>query len=326
MLVNSFRNIQPFNILILFVVLILLRVPFLIKGPVIIEHEYAEPLSRLLFSMIDALEINRYFNVLITSLVVLLQALMLNRILIKYNILFKSSYLPALMYVIITGLFSSFYVLSPVLICNFFILIMLERIFSLKTNNQPLRTTFDLGLLAAINSLFYFPSIILVLIILLSLFFFRSFIWREWLAAGIGLLVPYFFMAVYYFMVADSAMFFNSFAPSASANQSISFSKLRLIVCIPIIIAALLSVKDVIANFYKNVIHARKSQQLMVVIILLSVIAVYSSSKLNYNHFMLCAAPLSVFSSYYFMLSKKVWLHETLLLLVLISVILLQIV
>src|SRR6185503_18765652 len=58
---------------------------------------------------------------------------------------------------------------------------------------------FDAGLLVSIASLFFFPYIVFILFIIAALMILRPFNLREYLMAILGLLVPYYFIGVYFF-------------------------------------------------------------------------------------------------------------------------------
>src|SRR5690606_37935116 len=70
-------------------------------------------------------------NVLITLILTLFQALLINRAVNHFNLVGRSSFHPALMYMTLASLFLPFLVLSLILIFNFLSIWMLEKLFSI---------------------------------------------------------------------------------------------------------------------------------------------------------------------------------------------------
>src|SRR5690606_23754354 len=84
-------------------------------------------------------------------------------------------------------------------ICNFFLLYILFRILASIKNPAAVSTMFDLGMVSAVGTIFYFPFSLITLILWIALVIFRPFNWREWISVLIGYLTIFLFLAVYYF-------------------------------------------------------------------------------------------------------------------------------
>ena len=71
----------------------------------------------------------------------------------------------------------------------------------LKMGKSPnaIMMMFDIGMLIALGTLIYFPFIVLLVMLWLSLLLYRSFNWREWVSGLIGFLTIFFFIAVFYY-------------------------------------------------------------------------------------------------------------------------------
>src|SRR5690606_33983970 len=101
-------------------------------------------------------------NVLLAAFIILVQSLIFNRIINSYNLLGKSTYLPALSYIAAGSLFAPFLVLSPTLFCNFLVLWMIEKFLSIYKRDEVRSVMYDLGMIVAIGTLIYFPFIALL--------------------------------------------------------------------------------------------------------------------------------------------------------------------
>ena len=100
------------------------------------------------------------------------------------------------MFMTLVSLFIPFLVLSPTLICNFITIWMLYKLFNIYKQADVKGIMFDLGMLVALGSLIYFPFIVMLPLIWISLIIFRPFSWREWITPLMGVIVVYFLLAV----------------------------------------------------------------------------------------------------------------------------------
>lgn len=327
MLIRSFRTIQPINIIVLAILSFVLRVIPAIKGQPLPVEEYNEPLSALLFDVLNLDDMNYTLNIFITGFLVFIQALLLNQIVNRYTIFFKSSYVPALMYIIIMNSIEVFSTLNPQLFCNFLLLIILDKIFSLYKTYKAMSTTFDLGVLFAVCSLLYFPYILLTLITWLSLIFFRPFNWREWFCGLLGLFIPYFFLFIHFYWQDDVNHFYTLFHPLNQMNKmDIYMASNDFYSLIPLLIVFIFSANKLRESFFKNIIQVRKTYQLLFMLIILSILSFYIKGYAHPAHFMMLSIPTAVYLSYYFLVGKRAWIYEGFAYLMLVNVLLFQII
>jgi len=313
MIIQAFRNSQAINLVFLFFATFILRLPlyFLSTIPLIPIPE--EPLSGFLFGLISPILIIPLFNIIFSSLLIYLQAVMINVMCRQYNILYKSTYLPGLMYVVFSSLFNIFLYTNTVLFANFFVILLIGQLFSLYKSNFSYQSVFLSGLIVATGTLFYFPLLLVFPIIWVSLFILRPFNWREWVISVIGLLIPALFVWSYYFIINKISVFARLWMPLKSQFPvSISIQYTDYLVLIPIIIVLLLSFIAWRTNFYKNIIQVRKSQQVLFIIPFFLGISFYLKSNYSIAHLQLLSAPMAVFLAYYFISAKKKWVYESL--------------
>ena len=104
-MIGFFKTLNPFNILLLVVVLFVSRAGYLLNAPGTTEFAFAEPVARLLIAPGSYLNpaITTY-NVLLAAAIVFIQSLLINRLVNHFNLLGKPTFLPALMYVTATAL------------------------------------------------------------------------------------------------------------------------------------------------------------------------------------------------------------------------------
>jgi len=311
-MINFFKKLSPFNILWLAVIMILLRAGYLLNTPAKTGSLFMGPfLSLWLPAGYNA--VSPSFNVFLAALMVLAQALLLNHLVNHFNLLGKPSFLTALMYITLSGLFTPFLVLSPPLICNFFLIWMLFKLISFYKSKDAKSTAFDLGMIVALGTLVYLPFVFLFLAVWIGLLIFKSFDWREWIAGIIGFLTIFFFLAVYYYLNNNLAQFADIWLPLASKfPQTININYYNYLVLIPVALIQVLCFIQLQQNFYKSYIQVRKTLRLLLIIFLIALLSFCVKAAFQLSHFLLCAVPASVFFAYYFLHAKRKWFYEVL--------------
>ncbi|MEO5910808.1 MAG: DUF6427 family protein [Pelobium sp.] len=324
-MIQQFRNLNFFNLFLLFILLFLLRIGIYLDLPAEVNSGFIELFSRLLIPYTLEGLFSPSVNISIAAVIVFIQAILFNRIINNLNILGKSTFLPALCYVLLTSIFSPFLVLSPPLICNFFLLFILHKI--LTENRQPdaVSTMFDLGMVVAIGTLFYFPFVLFVLFLWSSLIILRPFNWREWVSALVGYLTIVFFLGVYYFWNGRLLDFYEMWKPLS--NRFPFFIKIKLsdyIVLVPIFSVVLLGIIKIRQNFFKSYVLVRKSFQILFFLFAFGALSFYLKPDFRINHFLLCVIPISVLMAYYFTHASKKWIYESVFIITLASIVYFQ--
>lgn len=324
-MIKQFRSINPLNIVLLIFIAIFLRIGGLIHLPEEIPFEFKEPFSRLLLSIPDNNWISPVNNLLLAMIILIIQALFFNRIVNNYNLLGKQTYLPALLFVTIGSLLSPFLVLSPALICNFLILIIIERFLSIFKKTEVSTVMYDLGMIVALGALIYFPFIAMLPLIWIGLTIFRPFYWREWVATLLGFITIFFFLAVYYFWNDALDKFYQIWLPLGSKFPTrFNINFYDSLVLIPVVIILFLGFFHVQKNFFRSVVHLRKSFQLLFFMFILTLGSFYLKSTLVLYHFLLCVPSVAVLMAYYFLHAQRRWIYESLYILLVASLIYLQ--
>lgn len=320
-MINVFRTYNPLNILWLAILLFLLRMGYAYHAPAKIEFTYLEPFARLLVPGAYQYAFPPLVDIFLAGVLVFAQALMLNRLVNQYSLLSRPSFLPALMYVVLSGLFAPFLILSPQLICNFLLIWMLYKLLGLYKGDDAQSTTYDLGMIVAIGSLIYFPFIYLFLAIWASLLLFRPFNWREWIIGIMGYATIFFFLAVFYYLNGNLAIFDTIWTPLTTRFPThVNINYYNYLVLIPVILIFILCVLKMRQIFFRSYVQIRKSFQLLFIIFLITGLSFYVKAQFSLTHFILCAVPAAVFFAYYFLYANARWFYESLFFLLLISV------
>jgi len=301
-MINIFRRFHPINAVWLAILLFVLRIGYVFHAPDNMEFTFVEPFARALVPLDYEHFFSTPVNILLAAVLVFAQALLVNYLANKHNLLNKSTFLPALMYVMASGLFTPFLVLSPPLICNFLVIWMLFKLFDFYKNEDGKSNAYDVGLII-----------------------FRPFDWREWVSGVIGFATVFFFLAVFYYMNNSFSQFYNIWAPlGASFPKSINIDYYNYLVLIPVIVILALCFVKLRQNFFKSYVQIRKSFQLLFWVFIIAGLSFYVKEQFNLNHFLLCAVPAAIFFAYYFLYANVKWFYESLFFLLLACIIYFQ--
>jgi len=252
------------------------------------------------------------------------QCLHLNWILNKYEVLYRPSYLPALFFFIFSVFLPQFVIFHPMLLVNSIMLFFLERILRLYKNDSPLSIVFDSCLLVSLASLFYFPALLFGVLFFVTLTILKPFSWRDWVVGMMGLVMPYFFVFVIFFLD-DQLSGFKNMLTSTPLSDRIEMKNLipsgYQVTAAVVSVLFILSMLRLRSNFYKNDIKTRNYQQVIVIFMITSVGCALATKENMLFKLSILVIPLSVIVTNYFLTFKKNWLAETLFLLLIATLI-----
>lgn len=312
MIISQFRKYTPFNILLLVFIGFILCFGVFIHLPERLDPIIFEPALSNLIGKETINTLSPQMNVLITLGLTIVQASILNRIISHFNLLSKPNFLVALMYLTLASLFLPFLVISPTLICNFISVWMLSKLLNIYRQHDIKALMFDLGMIVGIGSLVYFPFTVMFILLWISLVIFRAFNWREWISPLLGFITVYFILAVIYLWLGRMEEFYTIWLPLTNKfPNAIAMEMHDYFVLIPILFSLVLFLIVLKDNFFKSIVHIRKSFQLLFFMLLLALLSFYWNQEITENHFLLCAPPLAIYMAYYFTHSKKKWIYES---------------
>ncbi|UCG27462.1 MAG: hypothetical protein JSV24_10870 [Bacteroidales bacterium] len=245
----------------------------------------------------------------------LLIAILMVRLNTTYFFIERRSYLPALFFVLGTGIFVPLQRVNPVLPAILFFVIALDRVFlTYKCSGTSFRF-FDAGLLIGLGSFFYIHLIFYLPILWIGLIILRPFNWREWLVTLLGFFTPLALMITIYFLSgAEIIRFFenvkiNIIFPFYYENfdlyDLVFLSYLGLLILIFSIY--------MIRNFSSIKISSRKYLDIMLWIFILTLIIYFFVPSASVELILILFIPLSYLFTYFFVSVKSAWIGNILL-------------
>lgn len=249
-----------------------------------------------------------WINFIFVVALVSFSAIYLNIICNKHEALYKNSYLPALVFALFISAHPAFIAFHPIHFVNLILLRVLDKSFSLIKNDNITSAIFDSSFLAGLAALIYFPAVIIIPIMIISLTIIRQFNIREWLILIIGFLLPFFFMSVWMLWGNNLMFFLKNYSERFKEIQPhlsvVATPKLLLLTSI-FSLWLVMGLFKLRINYLKNVIRTRIVQQILFLFLLFISISFLLQREIAIIHFSFLVIPVSVFCAYYLLANKK---------------------
>ncbi len=314
-MIRFFKSTQTANLLIIPIILLIFWARTMFKANPVLDASDL-PIWNLIVSFL--MYFPSWLNFIILFTIVTSQVLYLNFMLNRHEVLYKNSFLPALIFTLFISSTPQLMQFHPVIIVNFIVIFILDRIFYLYKSNSNFSRLFDCGLLAGISALIYFPCIILLPMMLATLWVLRPFRLKEWLIVIAVFLLPFFYASIYYFWNHTLQEFWISYMNHfgiSNLSFEINRSLPLMLLSIFSVIIFLLSSSKLIFNYRKNTIRTRSYQQVFVIYFLFGFGWLLFSARIELIQFTFMIIPMVIFCSYYFLSAKRrMWAYESLLL------------
>ena len=264
-----------------------------------------------------------FWTEMIATILVFLQAAMLNRLVIKNRITYELSLYPGVFYILATSMIPAYNGLSSILISNTFILIAIGELFqSYKKKNSPGRI-FNVGFWLGVAGLFFFGYHVLFLYGIIGLSSLRTLRTREWLQYLSGYLTAVLItgMLGYIFSGTLSGLRIHATANFGFLDLETHWSLENIIATAVLGVITLWAVLAYNQFTLKKNIHAKKKVELFYWLMLLSGFVLLIQASVGPDCWIGLAIPFGMFLGMYFLNLKSrttaEFLHFLLLLLTL---------
>ncbi len=241
----------------------------------------------------------------------LLTMALLNFIVSKNNLTQKSSYKILL--------FSLFFAMVPyamsnmnVLVSNFFILLALRRIISLKSLLKVKNKLLDASVLIAIASLFHFWSILFILLVFAALVFYSENKVKNWIIPFVGVAIIGVLFVAYHIVRHNTLGDPSEYMDALDFNYE-SYNSLKLIISITVFFSfGIWASFFYIRSINKKLKTFRPSFIIILIMALLAVIVALISPNKDGSEFLFLFAPLAIIITNYIEVIEEPWFKESL--------------
>jgi len=334
-LLSLFKINDPYKILIILLVAVIIQLPIFISGinitlPEIEWHmvgaklvEGGElyidiyypigPLSAQVYRLLSFITPDGYLIYRILGLLlVIVQAVIFNLGLIQYKAYNQNTYVPSLIYVILMMGMEDYITLSPQLMGLTFVLFSISLTFKIIEGRKRVEEDFlKIGLFSGFAALFYPLYILLLIPILIALIFFANTIVRRYLLLVFGATLPFFltWLKFYWYNQLDEFYFNLDFLfMVGNENSLISWKGLFGMFLIPglILLYSFLRVMQSL-RFINYQVRLQKYYFLYVIFGILIVILDYHKS----SHILIVLIPvMAFFITHLFLMLRKIIIAE----------------
>lgn len=347
-MLSIFKINDPYKILVVFIIAIMIQLPVFISGinitlPEIEWHTLGNklvnggelyvdiyypigPLSAQVYRFLSYIMPDNYLIYRILGLLlIIIQAVLFNYSLIQYKAYNQNTYVPSLIYVILMMGMEDYITLSPQLMGLTFVILSISLTIRLiEGRNRRDEDFLKIGLFTGLSALFHPLYVFLFLPILIALLFFTNTVIRRYLLLTFGLTLPLFLTWLKYFWNNQLTEFYynlNYLIIPGNDGAIISWQSHIAIIMIPGIYLgyALLRIAQSTA-FINYQVRLQKYYFLYVIFGILIILLDYHQT----SHILIVVVPVAAFFiSHLFLMMKKVFLSEVLFL-VFLSLIILQ--
>lgn len=326
MLLKFFRKSHLIVVITILAILVAIWLRTFIKGltyPFIFDS-ISMPLYSLAVKLISPAT---FYSRVITVLLVVTITFYLLHINSKFIIIKQRTYLPILVFIVVSSAFIPVQRINPAIFASLFIIIALNHIFTSYQKENPLDNLFRAGLMLGIASLFYAPAGVMYSILFIGLSMLRPFNAREWIVSILGITVPWgFLIFTYYWLDIDISALVNMVKNNLITGTTSSIAE-----SIPIVFTILIGIPTLVALLYlipsmsAQKISVRKYQNILLWLLLLCAFSFVVIPTCSYEIAYIGAIPLSYQLTSYFSSAKGKFWPEVLFILLFVAVLVIQI-
>ncbi|MFN9520475.1 MAG: DUF6427 family protein [Bacteroidota bacterium] len=319
-MLKIFRNHTVFTGALVVLVGVLLRLPSMLN-PNAYTVPAAGPLADLLFMQINQLSVSALYYM--ATAVILIQALVVNYITVRHEVLYKHTYLPALMFVVLNSAFPEQMHLTPQLLANTSVILLMLRICYLYDAPNPLLPMLDAGIYLGIAMLFDYNLLIYLPFIIISVVLFTKFSLRYILVALLGICIPIYFTATIFYLFNQHEVLWDALQKSLNAIviKQVQYNYEHIPFWLIVSFISTVGAIQLQQNYFRNKVKTRRVLQTFAALFAFSVVGLLIENTNVLYATCYTSIPLSVVTGYYFISDKKSWFRELLFfILVLLSV------
>ncbi len=294
-MIGLLKQKNPVNILVLFIIGILIKLPMFtgVLQPIITDGDAI--LYRKIVSVLSNINTNPFFFAIFTYLLLFTQSLQLNKLINDQRMMQKNTYLPAASYLLCTSLLPDWNFFSAPLLVNSLVLLVFNGLFRIHDKYTVKATVFNIGLAIGISSFIFFPSIVFFIWLIFGLLVMRPVRFNEWLICLLGVTAPYYFYAAY-LLITNSWSWELLVQPIRlnlpSPTQTFWLAASGLLLVIPFLVGGYY----VQENLRRMLIQVRKSWSLILIYLLFALFIPFLNNNADgFQNWVLIMIPFAAF-------------------------------
>jgi hypothetical protein len=239
----------------------------------------------------------------------------------------ERTFLPALFYILLGGLFPDQQLLNPVLPASVFLMLGLMRIMDGYHITGTAYNYFDAGILISTGSLFYANMIWFGVLVIIGIALLRTGNLKEIVISMLGLLTPYLItFGIYYVIGKDIGALIKLLGDNLFSKPLFyPFPALTIVAIIFCAALVLISLVYLIKQMNNKKIKSRKTFSLLIWTLIASLIVYFALPSASVEIIWIASIPISYFLTHYFVFVKKKLVPDLLFSLLFVFILLIQI-
>lgn len=257
---------------------------------------------------------------IINFLILSLGAILLSIFTIQQEVVDKSNYLPAFLYLFFGGIILDNQLIHPSFIANIFILLALIYVTETYREENALPFIFNSAFFTFIAIFFYINYTFFIFLFFICLAVLRPFSWREWVIGLLGLIAPIFIYACISYLTNSSYNnFFSYLWNLLSYLQKPLISEYFYPLFFYLLILIFLTIGKHLTKGLGSKIKTQKNLGIIYWFLFLSLVNFFSKNNNYYFPLIASVIPISILLSDYFYNIKQLKVANTLFFLLLAS-------
>jgi hypothetical protein len=239
----------------------------------------------------------------------------------------ERTFLPAVFYVLIGGIFPDHQLLNPVLPASIFLMLAFYRIMDGFHKTGIAYNYFDAAILIGIGSLFYVNLIWFGLLVIIGIAILRTGNLNEIVLSLIGLITPYLITFGLYYVIGKDVKSLMRLITDNLFSKALYYPFPKLTIAALVFLGTLITVSLFNLAKLMNIkkIKSRKTFSLLIWTFLIAIIVYYAVPSVSVEITWLMGIPVSYFLAHYFVFVKKRLVPEILFTLFIIFIVFIQI-
>ncbi len=284
--------------------------------------------QNILYYPISKITDGYYIIQVATSLLlVIFTAFLIQQVNDRYSFIRARTKLPAAIFVIIIGGFTSMHTLHPVFFAAIFLLLAIHSFFSIFNNPVTFPYIFNTGFFLGVGTLFYFNLFIVVPAFFIGIIILcREFKWREFVILTLGFLVPLIFAFSFAFYTDQFSELVNTYEQNiiTPVNHFKSDIALQVFLGLLAIFTAMGSIK-MLQQYDSRKISTRKYYTVFLLIFIFTIISFVFIPASSIEMLVISVVPVTfLVSNLFISIESKFW-GELLFTLLVVMVVFMQI-
>lgn len=196
-----FRNNSPYTVIILLISTMLLKLQPLMhpQAPLPLDGYFFY--NNILYLLNVVMRGNAFAYTLLTVVMLFLQALYFKAITTRHKLYPKPTYLPALVFILLTSIYPQFNYFCITLLINWCLLGGMDIVLSFSQAQHPRKQLFNAGFIFCLAALLQFQAVGFLLVFFAGIALLRAFNPSEWVVGAMGYFTPFYFFAGIVFLV-----------------------------------------------------------------------------------------------------------------------------